>query len=319
MKSIKSFFGNLIPNRIWQQIFLILVFLVVVPLVILGVLLIQTSQKAIKDSILDNYQQVALHATGEVAQFIDGAKQAMILTASIVGTLDDTWRQETSLVELSLRYPYFQRISLVDLNGKEIVTSDLGTPFQYRIRDMGFKKARLGETYLSEVSIADDNMPQLTITVPVIHLGQIQNILMADINLRGVWDIVDSIQFGKTGHAHLIDQSGRIIAHRDKKLVLRNLQDINLAILDNIKKGYIGNNEALDFQGGKYLASYAPVKNFGWGLVIVQDQKEAYASSHIMKIQSWILIVFSIIATILISLFLARLLSKPIQMVIKGT
>ncbi len=48
MKLPLSAIQRILPNRIWQQIFLILVFLVVIPLVSLGILLIYTSQKAVK-------------------------------------------------------------------------------------------------------------------------------------------------------------------------------------------------------------------------------------------------------------------------------
>ena len=118
MKISNSIYERILPDRIWQQIFIILVVFVVVPLIVLGFFLIRTSQNALKTTVLRDYEQIAVNATGKVEEKIESARQALHVTASILGTLNlDKWRQETTIVELSLRYPIFARIASVDLDG----------------------------------------------------------------------------------------------------------------------------------------------------------------------------------------------------------
>src|SRR4029079_5539369 len=47
-------------------------------------------------------------------------------------------------------------------------------------------------------------------------------VVVAESNLRLIWDIIASIKIGDTGHALVVDDSGRLIAHPDISRVLRS-------------------------------------------------------------------------------------------------
>jgi len=311
---------RILPSRIWHQIFTLLALLVIIPLVILGALLTQTSQKALRASILHNHKKIAIHATGEVRESIKSAQQALHVTASILGTLHaDHWRQETSIVELALQYPVFQRISYIGLDGQETVSSNLGEALRNQSRHPAFLEAKLGRDHISEVQIAANSIPFLTMAVPVQQLGKTKGVLMAEFNLRGIWDLIDSIQFGNTGKAYLIANQDTIIAHPDKKLVLKNAAPVHSHIIEEALPNRAESREDTDETGTAWIFSYAPIEELNWNLVISQTKKEAYASSNTMKAQSSMIILLSIAAAILISLLLSRLISKPIHELIQGT
>jgi len=46
-------------------------------------------------------------------------------------------------------------------------------------------------------------------------------IAIADINLKLIWDVIAAIKIGDTGHALVVDDSGRLVAHPDISRVLR--------------------------------------------------------------------------------------------------
>ncbi len=310
----------LFPNRIWHQIFFVLIFMVVIPLVILGTLLITTSKRTIKTSVLRDYKQIAIHATGEVEQSIEGAKHALEVAASILGILQsDIWRQETTLVELALQYPAYRRVSSVDLNGEELATSELGTIFRDWSNEKVFKEAREGNAYISKVRIGADHIPLLIIATPIISLGKTRGVLIGELNIRGIWDIVDSIKFGETGRAYLIDQEGRVIAHPDKKIVFQNNAVISPKVPSAVLQGKSGAIEQKDENSRMWLVSYAPVEGLNWGLIISQLESEAMSFSKVMQHQSWLLIGLSLLATVLISFILARSIRRPIHHLIDGT
>jgi signal transduction histidine kinase len=313
-------FKKIVPSRLWHQIFIVLMLGVVIPLILLGSLLIQTSQHALKTSVLRDYKEIAMRATGEVEEKIRGAQRSLAATAAILGTLQaDTWRQETAIVQLALEDPIYQRISSVDLSGQEIATSELGTSLYNRSPEIAFRSALGGKDYISEVRISDGHLPFMTLAIPIKERGRLTGILMAELNLRGIWDIVDSILVGKTGTAYIVDQQGRIIAHKDKKLVLQNAQAASSDIVRKVLDGEIGSAEKVGRDRQGWLVSYAPVKTLHWGLVIEQSRKEAFAFLATMKIQSWALITFSILGAVLMSLFLSRFMSHPINDLISGT
>ena len=311
---------RILPKRIWQQIFFILFFLVIIPLVILGFFLLHTSQDAIKTTILRDHKEIAIHATGEIREHIKSARGTLSVTASILGTLHaDPWRQETTIVELSLRNSAFQRISSLNLKGEEIATSQLGTGLRDRSNEKAFQEASSGMSYLSEIKISENHIPFLTIAEPIKQLGQIKGVLVADLNARSVWDIVDAIQIGRLGMAYLIDHQGRIIAHQDKKKVLKNANLTQIQGIQDVLSGQTGNFDEVGENGEPWLTSYASVEQLNWGLIITQPENEAFAFSKRMNTQFLVIIALSILVTLLISFILARYMSRPIQDMIEGT
>ena len=45
---------------------------------------------------------------------------------------------------------------------------------------------------------------------------------IAEVNLKLIWDVVSQIKVGEHGHAYVVGSQGRLIAHPDISLVLRN-------------------------------------------------------------------------------------------------
>ncbi len=320
MKVLSSPIQRLFPKRIWHQIFFILVFLIVIPLIILGFLLVRTGQQAIKTTVFHNHKEVAVQATAQVAERVAGAQQSLRVAAAMLSTLpDDPWRQETVIVELTLNHPAFERIAAVDTDGVESATSELGMPLRDRSREEAFRRARAGESYISDVRLTVEEIPYLTLAEPVTRAGQPAGAVIADLNVRGIWDNVDQIQFGQRGLAYIIDGQGRIIAHRDKKQVLRHAQVPSPVILQDILNGRTGNATVVDSGGERLLVSYAPIRHLGWGLVISQPERDAYAFAQSMRAHSWGIIVLGILATVFISYVLARHVGRPINDIIAGT
>jgi signal transduction histidine kinase len=320
MKTLFQRISRFFPQRIWQQIFLILVFLIVIPLMFLGFLLIRTSQDAIKTSVLRDHKEIVVRAAGQVQEFLRGPRKALRVTASVLGTLhSDAWQEETVLVEMALQYPIFRRVASVDLKGRETAVSSLGTPLLDRSGDTAFLKAVSGEEYISEVYISEDYIPMMMWALPVRELGKVRGVLIADVNLRGVWDIVDSISIGETGGAYIVDNQWHIISHPDKKFILKEEKPFYQDVVGKVFQGEVGSREEHDEQGKGWIVSFAPIKEMNWGMISFQSQTEAYAFLSTMKTESWILIFVTVLTAIFISIGFSRLMSRPIGRLIEGT
>jgi two-component system NtrC family sensor kinase len=55
------------------------------------------------------------------------------------------------------------------------------------------------------------------------------NVSVAEVNLKFIWDVVSQIKVGEHGQAYVVDGRGRLIAHPDISLVLRNTDLSDLA------------------------------------------------------------------------------------------
>ena len=313
-------FRRFLPGKIWQQIFLTLFFFAVVPLIILGCVLLSASQKAIKTAILRDYQEIAAHTTGEITEHIKGARNVLSVTASVLGRLHaDPWRQETTITELSLKYPAFQRIASLNLNGIEVATSQLGSPLRARVDEPAFRETAAGQPFLSEVKVSENHMPYLTVAEPVRQWGRAAGVLVADLDLRSVWDIVDGIQVGRSGRAYLIDQKGRIIAHQDKKKVLKNASLAQMHVIQDVLAGRAGHFTEADENGEAWLVSYAPVEKMNWGLIMTRPEREAFAVVRNMQAKFLLIIALSILTALLSSLILAQYMSRPMKNIMEGS
>ncbi|MBI4309011.1 MAG: HAMP domain-containing protein [Candidatus Omnitrophica bacterium] len=309
-----------VPRRLWQQIFFILLGLMIVPLVILGTLLIHTSQKTIEETVSRDLKQIALHATGEVLNEYEGAFRALEATASILGTLHaDAWRQETAVVALSLKYPSLRRICSVNSKGRPVACSDLAAS---QVKELNADVPGLwrGENrWVSKVRTASDHVPVMDMSVPVRRYGKVEGLLTAEYSLRGVWDVVDQIQFGPQSRAILVDQYGRILAHPDKKEVLKNNTFTYPEVLGDLELGRNAARTVLDARKQKWIVAYSPITSLGWGLILAQPYREAFAFVRLMHYHSWILVVFSVLAAALIGFIIAQWMSRPMHEMIEAT
>jgi two-component system NtrC family sensor kinase len=304
----------------WEQMAIVLVLLVTIPLLVLGTFLIGASQEAVKTSVLRDHEQLAVRAASEVGEFFKRPRHLLNTTAAILGTTGaNLWKQETVLVELALGEEIFGRISLWGLDGREIATSEIGTPLQERSDRPDFKKALAGNYFMSEVSISKNHTPYVTMSLPVRQMGKIAGVLSAEVSLRGLWDIVDNIKIGSTGRAYVVSDQGVLVAGEDKKKVLSNENLSEVAAVKAVLSREKGSLEYQDASGQKWLEGYAPIPELGWGLVVRQSTDEAYSFSTRMKVESWALIFLSVLLALAVSIVIARLLVKPMKLLVQST
>jgi len=315
-KRLRFFFLNMFYRNLWVQIAAFIIIIVSIPIAFLGILMINNSQKAVKDSISNSCKQIVVRAAAEVELFIKNPEDILVSIAAIMSRVfDDTWKQETILVELVLDNPVFNRVFSVNMSGDIIADSDFAKK-KWVFSDEILEAAKKGKNYRSEVMFSKDHTPYLLVAVPLIIKGKTAAVLAGNLNMRGVWDIVDGIRIGKTGRALLVSDTGMLIAHPDKKLVLKNINFKNKKDVMNVLKGERGAIEFEDENGGKWVSSYAPIPELGWGIILRQKQEEAYLFSKIMKMNAWIIILLAEIMIIALSIFMAKRLVRPIKMLI---
>ena len=138
---------------------------------------------------------------------------------------------------------------------------------------------------------------------------------IAQVNLKLIWEVVSRIKVGTNGRAYVVDGDGRLIAHPDISLVLRNTDMSRLTQVSSARSGSAGDavQEAEDVAGHKVLTAYAPVNPLGWFVFVETPIEEAYAPLY-ASIQRTGYVLFGALALAFIAgLFLARRMVVPIQ------
>lgn len=83
------------------------------------------------------------------------------------------------------------------------------------------------KSYYGPVYFLRDSEPYMTIAVAGARPDH--GVIVAQVNLKFIWDVVWQIKVGKEGQIYLVDSAGRLIAHPDISLVLRKMDLSRLA------------------------------------------------------------------------------------------
>jgi signal transduction histidine kinase len=141
---------------------------------------------------------------------------------------------------------------------------------------------------------------------------------VAEVNLKLIWDVVSQIKVGEHGHAYVVDSQGRLIAHPDISLVLRNTDLSQLAQVQAAQARARGApadqvQEAEEVRGRRVLTAYAPVAPLGWFMFVELPIEEAYAPLYAALYRSFLLLLAGLLLALIAGLFLARKMVVPIQ------
>ena len=143
----------------------------------------------------------------------------------------------------------------------------------------------------------------------------------AEVNLRFIWDLVAGIRVGNTGKAYVVDRMGLLIAHPDLWPALRRSDlsghaDVRAA-LDGVGPPS-GGLVKEDLSGQRVLSTYATVPSLGWVVFVELPLTEAYAPIYASIGRSTFLLVVLLACAVLVSLFLSRRMTVPIQILTQG-
>src|SRR5258708_8595750 len=140
---------------------------------------------------------------------------------------------------------------------------------------------------------------------------------IAEVNLKLIWDVVSQSKVGERGHAYVVGAQGRLVAHADISLVLRNTDMSKLA---QVQAAMSGNPDsvdprqgALNIQGQEVLTASAPIAPLGWTMFVELPVKEAYPALYQALQRLAVLLLMASIFAGLAGIFLARRMVGPIQ------
>lgn len=312
-------------KRLIYLLLAVMLSMAVVPLVVTGLNLMKINKEFLENELLLLHTQLANDTAEKVAiRFENIVNELKIIAESQgLGSSLDIFQRRRLLIFYLERYSNILNIAVINKGGREdvqayrtiIKTSDKASINEER--DIGVKRALQGELFIGDNHVSSDlPEPFLTIYLPIKNdIGQIANILKADISLKDISVPVDMVSIRKDGFAYLVNRKGGLITHRDKQRVKsqENMSDVEI-VGKYLAVGKTGG--AIPFKdkdGKEMLGAYATVKNLGWGVIVQEPKADAYLSVRTMTKTTTIWGILTIILASIIAVFFSNKISVPIQ------
>ncbi|MGU3404062.1 sensor histidine kinase [Methylobacterium brachiatum] len=238
-------------------------------------------------------------------------------------------QQRYDFIRLLRQAPAITEVAYLDPSGKEqLRVSRLEPDAVGSGKDFSaaaaFTQAIAGKVWFGPVYFRRGSEPYMTVSVA--HAGRDPGVTMAEVNLKLIWDVVSSIHNGSGGYAFVVTATGRLIAHPDLSLVLR---DTDLSSLPEVAaalsaRGSAGNADAADYEiataldGGSVLAAHATIPRVDWIVFVQLPLGEAMAPLYASVVQTLSLMGLGVMLATVAGTFLAHRMVVPIRQLEDG-
>ncbi|WP_342804214.1 adenylate/guanylate cyclase domain-containing protein [Bradyrhizobium sp. CSA112] len=268
-------------------------------------------------------QVEARSAADRIQAFTDGIRDQLGWVVQFPWTQGEDDRRRIDGLRLLQQVPAIVSLSMVDPTGTErVFVSRVSMNRTGRGTDMSADPAVVGaranRVWYGPVHYRRDSEPYMRIAVAGNRAAA--GIVVADINLKLIWDIIAAIKIGDTGHALVVDDTGRLIAHPDISLVLRSgagAGDFNR--LKSVVSEANGSAVSTTGEDGEPVVALAVrAANVDWTVIAEQPVLEAFESIRAALWRSLILIAIGIVFAFVLAYWRASRMWGPIRQLEDG-
>jgi signal transduction histidine kinase len=297
-----------------------------VALVSSGAFEIWFSYTEYKASLVRIQREQAESAAAKITQFIKEIENQVGWTTQLPWSASTLEQRRFDGLRLLRQVPAITELAQLDSTGHEqlhvsrLAMDVVGSQTDYS-KDPKFTEAMAHKVYYGPVYFRRESEPYMSLSLAGTRRDA--GVSITEVNLKFIWDVVSQIKVGERGRAYVVDARGRLIAHPDISLVLRNS---DLSGLEQFKAARLADSansgeqvtEANDFQGRRVLTAYSPVSPLGWLIFVDLPVREAYAPLYRSLGRTGLLLAGGLILALLAGLFLARRMVVPIRTLRQG-
>ena len=310
--------ASIVRSRLFFKYTLLFVTVVVLALVANGGFEVLFSYQEHKSSLISIQQQQAVAAADKIEEFITQIESQVGWTTQLPwtdGTLD---QRRFDALRLLRQVPAITELAQIDAASHEqlkvsrLTMDVVGSSIDYSHKPE-FTQAVAHEVYYGPVYFHRESEPYMTLSLAGTRRDT--GVSIAQVNLKLIWDVVSKIKVGAHGRAYVVDSTGRLIAHPDINLVLRNTDMSRLAQVRGARAGSATEavQEADDIGGHKVLTAYAPVNPPGWFVFVETPIEEAYAPLYQSLKRMGYVLLGALALAFIAGMFLAGRMAVPIQ------
>jgi signal transduction histidine kinase len=310
-----------IRSRLFFKYTGLFVAVVCVALLINGLLEVWGSYREHTSALIRIQHEQAESAAAKISQFIKEIENQVGWTTQLLWSAETIEQRRFDALRLLRQVPAITELAQIDANGREqlrvsrLAMDVVGSGLDLS-KDPKFAEAIKNKVYYGPVYFRRESEPYMTLSLAGTRRDA--GVSVAEVNLKLIWDVVSKIKVGERGQAYVVDARGRLIAHPDISLVLRNTDMTRLAQVQAAQRDAISGSEdeipaTNDIQGRTVLSAFAPVAPLGWTVFVELPVGEAYQPLIASIRRSALVLLAALCLAAIAGLFLARRMVVPIQ------
>ncbi len=315
--------ASIVRSRLFIKYLALFVTVVVLALVANGAFEVWFSYREHKSALIDLQHQQAQAAADKIEEFITQIESQLGWTTQLPWADSTLDQRRFDALRLLRQVPAITELAQIDASGHEqlkvsrLTMDVVGSGIDYSDKPE-FTQAVAHKVYYGPVYFRRESEPYMTLSLA--GTRRETGVSIAQVNLKLIWDVISSIKVGEHGHAYVVDGDGRLIAHPDISLVLRNTDMSKLAQVKAARAGGNGEDvqEADDIGGHKVLTAYAPVNPLGWYVFVETPIEEAYAPLYRSIQRTGFVLLGALALAFVAGMFLAGRMVGPIQVLRAG-
>ena len=217
--------GTRIRSRLFTKYVALFVAVVAVALLSNGIFEVFFYYREHKASLIRIQHEQAEAAAAKISQFVKEIESQLGWTTQLPWSAASLDNRRFDALRLLRQVPAITELAQIDSTGHErlrvsrlamdVIDSGLDLS-----RDPKFTEAVAHKVYYGPVYFRRESEPYMTLAIAGTRKDA--GVSIAEVNLKLIWDVVSQIKVGEHGHAYVVGSQGRLIAHPDISLVLRN-------------------------------------------------------------------------------------------------
>jgi signal transduction histidine kinase/HAMP domain-containing protein len=310
-------------GRLFRKYLLLILTLVSGALLASSAITIYFTYQETKSALAKLQHEKALAAAARIEQYIHQIEQQLAYAGLPQLDASDLESRRIEFLKLLRQTPEVTDIAQLDPAGREqIAVSRLAidsiNSSKDRSQEPAFLNAKPGKTWFGPVHFRKETEPYMTIAVRSRDKG---SVVVAEVNLKFIWDVVSRIKIGDKGKAYVIDSNGFLIADPDIGLVLRKTDLSQLpqvkAVLAGVRPDELA-TVSTDLASVPVLTSVASIEPLRWNVFVEQPVSEVYATLNASIVRTGVLLLVGLVISALGALALARGMARPIRTLMEG-
>lgn len=297
------------------KVTILLIIVMVAPIILVSIFSSIYYQNTIRSDIwrenLDQSQAFSSFTTG----YVDTALVYLESQAARPSVIEAVWSGNTAYLNNTIMYlqnaSTFQKVYVTDSTGR-VISSYPTDIVGGNVSEMPWthQVLKTSNSYVSDGLISQvTGKPTVYISTPIIRNNTTIGVMVGALDLYHYLTFITGAQTQIVKYVYVVNRTGHVMLHTNKSYMDTMVNLADRPGVQNVLNGEEGVIEQYNSQEDLFkLASYSPVRKYGWGVVISIPTEVAY--EPITKATLWFFLFIILVA--ILAMAIAGLISTSI-------